>query len=71
MLRAFCQRGRGEHFKCWWHGALGGLAFGAFAYNAAAWLLRRDWHLLANAGIYGGLTLLEAKKVRHHRSPGV
>lgn len=64
--REFCQRGNSEQFKCFWHGAMGVLAFGAFAYNTTAWMMRREKHLALNAGIYGALTLLEAKKVRHH-----
>lgn len=64
--RAFCQSGAAEPAKAATHAALGLLAGGCFVYNFTAWILRRERHLAFNAVIYGALTLLEWKQVRHH-----
>lgn len=36
------------------------------AYNAAAWLARREPHSAVNAVIYGALAWLECQHVQHH-----
>jgi hypothetical protein len=38
------------------------------AYNAAAWLARRDVHLAINTVLYTALTLWEQQHVAHHHA---
>lgn len=63
----FLQGGSGERLKGGWHQTMKVLALGACAYNAAAFALRREPHLAANALIYGALVALEQRHVQHHR----
>lgn len=62
----FLEHGASERLKGLWH--LGGLIFagGAMLYNVAAYLQRRDTHLIVNATAYAALTALEIQKVKHH-----
>lgn len=46
-------------------GALG-LALVCGAYNAAAWLSRRERHLAVNTVLYAALALWEQQHVAHH-----
>jgi hypothetical protein len=48
------------------HAATLGLALVMSAYNAAAWLRRREQHLAVNALLYAALTALEQHHVLHH-----
>ena len=64
----FCQSGEAEIVKAMWHGAIGLLTLGAFAYNATAFCRRRESHLFKNAVVYGLATGFEARKVIHHLS---
>jgi hypothetical protein len=59
--------GESETLKGSVHGALGALALVCTVYNVTAYALRKEPHLAVNAGLYGLLTLWEAKKVQHHR----
>ena len=58
--------GSHERLKASVHVALAGLGALCLSYNAIAWLYRRERHLARNALCYGGLLMLEARKVRHH-----
>lgn len=58
--------GEAETFKACYHAGLCAFVAGAFLYNAAAFVLRRDRHLAINAAVYGAATVFEARKVRHH-----
>jgi hypothetical protein len=48
------------------HATALGLAFVMGAYNAAAWLIRREAHLAVNAALYAALTAWEQQHVAHH-----
>ena len=58
----------GEHepLKAAVHGLLGGLAAVCLAYNAAAWVTRRERHLAINSVIYAALTGLEVWQAKRH-----
>ena len=60
------QCGSCEPLKLGVHGAALGLAVVMGAYNAAAWLSRREHHLAINAVLYAVLTAWEQKHVSHH-----
>ena len=60
-------RGEAERVKAGWHAALGVLALGCAAYNAAAWWVRRERHLARNAVGYAALVEFERRQVRRHR----
>jgi len=60
------QCGSCEPLKLGVHGAALGLAVVMGAYNAAAWLSRREHHLAVNAVLYAVLTAWEQKHVAHH-----
>jgi len=60
------QCGSCEPLKLGFHGAALGLAVVMGAYNAAAWLSRREHHLAVNAVLYAVLTAWEQKHVAHH-----
>ena len=60
------QCGSCEPLKLGVHGAALGLAVVMGAYNAAAWLSRREHHLAINAVLYAMLTAWEQKHVSHH-----
>ncbi len=55
-----------EHLKAGVHS--GGLALVALmcAYNAAAWMRRRERHLGINAVLYAAATIWEQRHVAHH-----
>jgi hypothetical protein len=55
-----------EPFKAGIHGAALGLVAIMGAYNAAAWLNRRERHLAVNALLYGLATFWEQRHVAHH-----
>lgn len=60
------QSGSHEPLKLAVHGSLGALAGVCLAYNAVAFLLRRERHLAVNVVLYGALVAIESRKVRHH-----
>jgi hypothetical protein len=55
-----------EPFKAAIHGAALGLTVLMGAYNAAAWLRRRQRHLAINTIIYLAAAVWEERHVRHH-----
>ena len=55
-----------EPFKAAIHGAALGLTVLMGAYNAAAWLRRRQRHLAINAIVYFAAAIWEERHVRHH-----
>ena len=57
-----------EELKLGVHGSALALAVVMCAYNATAWLLRRDTHLAVNTALYGALSAWEAHHVAHHWS---
>ncbi len=65
-LKRFLSRGHAEPFKGFVHGLTGGLCGLMFAYNTAAWLLRRERHLASNALVYGFAVLFELVQTRRH-----
>jgi hypothetical protein len=66
MVLPILRRGSCEPFKACVHGAALGLAAVMGAYNAAAWLHRRERHLLINAIVYGCAIAFEQRHVAHH-----
>ena len=58
--------GEAEGLKIAVHGSMLALAATACLYNLAAFALRRKGHLAVNVALYGTLTALEARKVKHH-----
>ena len=58
--------GNCEELKLGVHGTALALAMVMGAYNAAAWLLRRQKHLAVNAVLYGALAAWEIQHVKHH-----
>ena len=60
------QCGSCEGLKVCVHGTALGLAVVMGAYNAAAWLTRRQPHLAVNAVLYAALTAWEQRHVAHH-----
>ena len=65
------QSGNCEPLKLSVHAGMLGIATLCLAYNAAAWLTRRERHLGVNAVLYAGLTIWEASHVMHHSQRGV
>ena len=65
-LKQFLSRGHAEPFKGLVHGLAGGRCGLMFAYNTAAWLLRREQHLASNALVYGFAILFELVQTRRH-----
>jgi hypothetical protein len=55
-----------EALKLGVHAATLGLAIVMGAYNAAAWLRRREQHLAVNAVLYAALIAWEREHVAHH-----
>lgn len=55
-----------EAFKTGVHATALGLAVVMGAYNAAAWLRRRQPHLAVNAVLYAALATWEQRHVAHH-----
>ncbi len=66
MLRGFLTRGCAEGFKGSVHALTCGLAGLMFAYNTAAWLVRRERHLAVNGLVYGCSVLYEARLAFRH-----
>jgi hypothetical protein len=60
------QCGKCEPLKLGVHGLALGLAALCGAYNAAAWLSRREQHLAVNAVLYAALIAFEQRHVAHH-----
>jgi hypothetical protein len=58
--------GRCERLKAGVHGVLMATVAVCAAYNAAAWLKRRQRHLAVNAIVYGLATIWEHAHVVHH-----
>ena len=58
-----------EPLKAAFHGAALTLAAVMGAYNAAAWLRRRQSHLALNAVIYFAAVCFEQRHVAHHLFP--
>lgn len=58
--------GQHEPLKAAIHGALGVLAILCVGYNAAAWWMRREPHLLVNTCLYGSIVALEIMQIRRH-----
>jgi hypothetical protein len=66
MDMAVLHCGSCERIKAGVHAAALGLSALMMAYNAAAWLSRREQHLAVNAVVYAALTAWEQKHVAHH-----
>ena len=66
MALPILRRGSCEPFKAGIHGAALGLAMAMGLYNAAAWLHRRERHLMVNAVVYGMAFAFEKRHVAHH-----
>ena len=58
--------GNCERLKATTHALAMGIAAVCAAYNAAAWIVRRQRHLAFNAVLYTAATVWEAGHVRHH-----
>jgi hypothetical protein len=58
--------GNCEPLKLGVHAAVLGLSALCCAYNAAAWLSRRQGHLVVNAVLYSVLAVWEQQHVAHH-----
>ena len=68
--RDFCQAGQAEGTKGAVHVVLMGISGACLAYNASAFLFRREKHLFWNTCLYGSLVTIEAYQVaRHWRDP--
>lgn len=68
MQLSILESGSREVGKAAVHGMALSLALVMGAYNAAAWLQRRQRHLAFNAGIYAALVFFEYQHVCHHRA---
>lgn len=55
-----------EPLKAHVHRALGILSGICAVYNGAAWIVRRERHLLINTMLYGLLWAVEQEQVKHH-----
>ena len=60
------QCGKCEPLKLGVHAGMLGIATLCLAYNAAAWLSRRQTHLAVNTVLYSCLTIWEQRHVAHH-----
>jgi hypothetical protein len=58
--------GNCEPLKLGVHAGMLGIATLCLAYNAAAWLSRRQTHLAVNTVLYSCLTIWEQRHVAHH-----
>jgi hypothetical protein len=58
--------GNCEELKLAVHAVALGVAAVCFAYNAAAWLSRRERHLAVNTVMYAALVAFEQQHVSHH-----
>ena len=66
VILAVLTRGSCERLKAGVHVTALGLAVVMGAYNAAAWMRRREPHLAVNAVLYGALIAWEQRHVAHH-----
>ena len=66
-MTEFFQSGTGERVKYAAHGGLFALAAICAGYNAIAWCLRGDAHLVRNTAIYGAIAALELAQMERHR----
>lgn len=66
MSPPILQCGKCERLKAAAHGVALGTALMCGAYNLAAWLVRRQRHLIVNAVFYSAATVWEAGHIRHH-----
>lgn len=66
MTLPILRPGSCEPFKAGVHGAALGLAAVMGAYNAAAWMQRRERHLWINAVVYTLAIAFERQHVAHH-----
>jgi len=66
MDLAVLKCGQSEPLKLGVHAGALGLAALCCAYNAAAWLSRRERHLAVNTILYTALTIWEHQHVAHH-----
>jgi hypothetical protein len=64
--REFCQPQAAEGVKGAVHVVLMAVSGACLAYNAVAWLFRRERHLAVNTCLYGSLTVFEAYQVQRH-----
>lgn len=71
MELTILESGSRETLKGAIHGVALGLSALMWAYNAAAWLQRRERHLAVNSLIYTALIAFECQHVRHHLAPPV
>jgi hypothetical protein len=60
------QCGKCEPLKLSVHAGMLGISTLCLAYNAAAWLSRRQTHLAVNTVLYSCLTIWEQRHVAHH-----
>lgn len=65
-MRALFYPGRAEPAKAAVHAVAGTLAVLCAAYNAIAFMLRREPHLLQNAIFYGGCACFERYQTQRH-----
>ena len=65
-VEAFVSQGHAEPVKGAFHGLAAVVCGLMFAYNTAAWLLRRERHLASNALVYGFAILFELVQTRRH-----
>lgn len=68
MQLSILENGSREGVKAAVHGLALGLVALMGAYNAAAWLQRRQDHLAINTLVYAALVLFEYQHVAHHRA---
>jgi hypothetical protein len=66
MDLAVLKSGNCEPLKLGVHAGMLGIASLCLAYNAAAWLSRRQTHLAVNTLLYSCLTIWEQRHVAHH-----
>jgi hypothetical protein len=66
MRLSILDSGSRETLKGAVHGVTLCLAVLMWAYNAAAWLQRRQRHLAVNVLVYTALVLFEREHVKHH-----
>ena len=66
VVRSFCRSGNHEGLKCAVHATAGFMVGLCAAYNATAWMFRRDRHLWVNALVYSFAVAWEVKQTMHH-----
>lgn len=65
-MPAFTDAGSSEATKGAVHGAVAALVMLCGAYNALAWIRRRQPHLALNVLVYGALLAFEVYQVKRH-----